>query len=357
MTINYENLTIMNNNNLTTVPTPYIRWQHWNWILPETVNVIFILMTLWILFSLIYYGNKSKKWVTKNKKNFEKLNTGFILMAAVLCAVTALFRLVSTQFVFNIGFSVTENKQCKIVFDASAISFCLACLSVFIYLWVRQLVFYTNRMLNIDFSKGLRFFSYLSIILISLNGLGSILANTIPIKVMSTLKGCVFIPLDSTTSAIAVMVGSLGMLFGQSILIGLLVYPLHKHSKQKGCLALCGIINWASQKNDQQNAHQITPSQSIRNRSGTNKKINMILRRSACHYIIIVVSTMAVHHATIYGRLETNIFTMLFDVVTFANLAFVVSSIGGWKKIVCLTPPKYSITVKATPLEIRMQRS
>ena len=272
MTVNYDNLTTMNNNYLTTVPIPYIRWQHWNWILPETVNVIFILMTLWILFSLIYYGNKSKKWVTKTKKNFEKLNTGFILMAAVLCAVTALFRLVSSQFVFNIGFSVTENKQCKIVFDASSISFCLACLAVFIYLWVRQLVFYTNRMLNIDFSKGLRFFSYLSIILISLHGLGSILANTIPIKVMSTLKGCVLIPLDSTASSIAVMVGSLGMLFGQSILVGLLIYPLHKHSKRKGCLALCGIINWASQKNDQQNAHQITPSQSIRNRSGTNKK-------------------------------------------------------------------------------------
>ena len=357
MTVNYDNLTTMNNNNLTTVPIPYIRWQHWNWILPETVNVIFILMTLWILFSLIYYGNKSKKWVTKTKKNFEKLNTGFILMAAVLCAVTALFRFISSQFVFNIGFSVTENKQCKIVFDASSISFCLACLAVFIYLWVRQLVFYTNRMLNIDFSKGLRFFSYLSIILISLNGLGSILANTIPIKVMSTLKGCVLIPLDSTASSIAIIVGSLGMLFGQSILVGLLIYPLHKHNKQKGCLALCGIINWASQKNDQQNGHQITPSQFIRNRSGTNKKINMILRRSACHSIIIMVGTMVVHHATIYGRLETNIFSMLFDVITFANLAFVVISIGGWKKIVCLTPPTYSITVTATSLKVRMQRS
>ena len=355
MTVNYDNLTTMNSNNLTTAS--YIRWQHWNWILPETVNIISILITLWILFSLIYYGNKSKMWVTKNKKNFEKLNTGFILMAAVLCAVMALFRFISSQFVFNIGFSVTENKHCKIVFDASSVSFCLACWAVFIYLWVRQLVFYTNRMLNIDFSKGLRFFSYLSIILISLHGLGSILANTIPIKGMSTLKGCVFIPLDSTTSAIAVMLGSLGMLFGQIILVGLLIYPLHKHNNQKGCLALCGIINWTSQKDNQQNAHQITPSQSIRNRSGTNKKIHMILRLSACHCIIIVVGTMAVHYATIYGRLETNIFSMLFDVVTFANLAFVVISIGGWKKIVCLTPPTYSITVKAIPLEVRMQRS
>ena len=46
----------------------------------------------------------------------------------------------------------------------------------------------------------------------------------------------------------------------------------HKHSKQKECLALYGIINWASQNNNQQNAHQINPSLSIRNCSSTNKK-------------------------------------------------------------------------------------
>ena len=354
--MNYNNLTTMNNNNSTIAPCPYIRWQHWNWIVPITVNSIFILMTLWILFSLIYYGNKSKMWVTRKKKNFEKLNTGFIFLTVVLCAITALFRFISSQFIFNIGFSVTENKQCKIVFDASATLFSLAYLTVFVYLWVRQLVFYTNRMLNTDFSKGLRFFSYLSIILISLGGLGSILANTIPTKYMSTVKGCVLIPLDSTSSAIIVMMSSLVLLFGQIILVGLLIYPLHKHSNQEKCLTLCGLINWASQKDDQQNAHQTTQSQLITHRFERNKKINMILRQTVSHSIIIVVATMVLHHATIYGRLGTNIFTMLYDIVTFANLAFVVSSIGGWKKIVCLTPPAYSVTFKAAQPGIRCNR-
>ena len=55
------------------------------------------------------------------------------------------------------------------------------------------------------------------------------------------------------------------LMIGQISLVGLLIYPLHKHSKQKGCLALYGIINWASQNNNQQNAHQIIPSISIRN--------------------------------------------------------------------------------------------
>ena len=351
MIVNYDNLTTMNSNNLTTASTSYIRWQRWNWILPETVNSIFILTTIWILFTLIYYGNKSKMWVTTKKKNFEKLNAGFILMTAVLCAVMALFRFISSQFVFNIGFSVAQNNQCKIVFDISVVSFCLANFAVFVYLWVRQLVFYTNCMLNTDFSKALRFFSYLSIILISLGGLGVILGNTIPTKYMSSLNGCVVIPIDSTSTTILALMSSLVFLSGQIILVGLLIYPLHKHSKQEKCLTLCGLINWASQNDDQQKAHQMTPNQSIAHCSGTNKKINMVLRRTVWYSIIIVVGTLVLYYATIYGLIETNIFIMLYDVVAFANLAFVVSSIGGWKKIVCLTLPTYLVTVNAAQQE------
>ena len=135
-------------------------------------------------------------WVLRRVRNFEKLNAGFILIAAVLCAVMALLRFIASQFIFNIGFSKTENNQCKMVADASVTLFCLATLAALIYLWVRQIVFYTNHMLNTDFSKALRFFSYLSIILIFLGGLGVILVNTIPTKYMSTLKGCVYVPLD-----------------------------------------------------------------------------------------------------------------------------------------------------------------
>ena len=290
----------------------------------------------------------------RKKKNFEKFNAGFILMAAVLCAATALLRFISSQFVFNIGFSVTENNQCKMVFDAAAILFCLANLAVFIYLWVRQLVFYTNRMFNIDFNKGLRFFSYLSIILISFGGLGVVFVNTIPINYMSTLRGCMYVPLDSTSSAITVIVSLLVLFSGQIMLVGLLIYPLHKHSKQKGCLALCGLINCLSQKDDQQNAGHITPNQSIAHRSRTNKKINIILRRTVCYSIIIIVSNLLLLPATIYELIGTNVYAMLYDAVTFANLAFVVSSIGGWKKIVCLTPPTYSATINAAQQEARL---
>ena len=338
MTENLSNLTAINNNNSTTSSTPYIPWQNWNWIVPVTVNSIFLLMTLWLLISLIHYGNKSKKWVTTKEKNVEKLNAGFILMAAVLCTVTSFLRFIASQFIFNIGFFGTKNNQCKMLSDASIILFCLATIAVHTYLWVRQLVFYTNRMLNTDFSKALRFFSYLNIILIFLGGLGVILVNTIPTKYILTLKGCVYIPLNSTSTAILVIVCLVMLLSGQTILVGLLIYPLHKHSKQKGCLALFGITNCPLQKVGQQNARQSTQNQFITHRSVTNKKINKILRRTACFLIIIVVGNVVLLFVSTYAFTESdnrNISTMIADLITFGNLALVVSSIESWQKIVC----------------------
>ena len=113
MTVSYDNLTTMNNNSATTASTLYIRWQHWNRIVPVTVNTICILKTLWILFSLIYYGNKSKMWKTRRVKSFEKLNAGYLLMAAVLCAETALLRFIASQFIFNIVFFMEKTINVK----------------------------------------------------------------------------------------------------------------------------------------------------------------------------------------------------------------------------------------------------
>ena len=334
----------MNSNNLTTSTTPYVRWQYWDWILSVTVNSIFIPMTVWILFSLIYYGNKSKMWVTRKKKNFEKLNAGYILMAAVLCAATALLRFIASQLVFNIGFSHGEDIKCKIVFDALIISFCFAIFSVHIYFWMRQIVFYTNRMLNIDFSKGLRFFSYVSIILILLGELGVILVSTIPTKYMSTLEGCVYFPINLTFSAIIVIVNSLVLLLGQIILVGLLIYPLRKQWKQKGYLKICGIANCFSQRGDQQNSRRKTPN----HRSVRNKKITLILSRTVYFSIVIVISHLVLLVVSTYGFTGRNISTMLYDVETFANLAFVVTSIGDWQKIIRLESSTYSVRKQRT---------
>ena len=120
------------------------------------------------------------------------------------------------------------------------------------------------------------------------------------------------------------------------MLVGLLIYPLRKHNKEKGRLTLRKLTNRPSEKDVKQNARRKTQNQPITHRSGTNQKINMILRRTVCFSITVVVGNMVSLVVSTYGFTERRIYIMLYVVVTFANLAFVVSSMGGWRRIVCL---------------------
>lgn len=331
------------NSSSQNITSPFIRWQHWNWIVPEVVNSIFILLTIWIFFSLIHYGNKSKKWATRANKNFEKLNAGFVLMAAVFCAVTALFRFIVSQVALNLTHSYNENSKCKMISNVLVVAYCLATFSVYVYLWVRQSVFYTNRMLSTNFSKSLRFFSYLSIVLIFLGGLGAIFFNTLPSNYHSTPVGCAYIPEDSTLTATMVIVSTMVTVLGQIILVGLVVYPLLKHSNERGCLAMCGLSN--CYKRNQQSEFSQKKNKIHHHHAQSNKKIHKILRKTVIFSIIIVISDIIFLVVTTYaltGQNNRRISTMLYDIATFANLLFVVSSIGHWKNILRMSPPVHS---------------
>ena len=327
---------------VTDAPTLYVRWQHWNWIVPEIVNSIFILMTLWIITSLIYYGNKSKKWVTTKERNSEKLNAGYILMAAVLCAVTALLRFTASQFVFNIGFSYGEDEKCKIAENAAITTFCLATFCVYIYLWIRQIVFYTNRMLYTEFSKGVRFFSCLSIILIFLGGLGAMFINTIPTKYQSTSMGCVYVSLDSFLTIVSVIVSSLVLLAGQITLVSLLFYPLHRLGNKNGCLKQ---ISHSYSKKKQSSVHMKNCNKIQTHHAQSVRKIRKILRKTVIFSVIIVSSDIASYLVSAYAfsrHDNRRIPTMLYDIGAFANLVFVFTSIENWKRIARFAPPVYS---------------
>ena len=116
------------------------------------------------------------------------------------------------------------------VADVSVTYFSLATFAVFIYLSVKQTVFCTNRVVNIDFSKALCFFSYMCVILICLRELSLVLVNKIPTRYISTLKGCVYVPLNSTSSAIFVIICSVVLFSGQVMFVDLLIYLLRKHN-------------------------------------------------------------------------------------------------------------------------------
>ena len=331
----------------------YIRWQKLDWIIPEVINGVLILLTLWIFLSLIFFGVKSKKWKKAMQNNFEKLSGGSVLTAAVVCALVTLGRLVVSQFVINVGFSESSDEICEAVTDAGIVLYCATLFAVYVFLWLRQSIFYTNSMLNTEYSKLLRFFSGLSIVFIFVGGLVALLINTIPVNYPSTIEGCTYKAVDSTFDAILVAICTLVLLTGQITLVALFVYPLRKRSDQEcfSCADDCTTtVRSDYPSKSQSDIANVTENldEHINEKSRPNKhksQINCIMRRSvvfatiaiATDICFLLVSTYALPHST-----HRRIPTILYDVSSFLNLVFVVSSFICWKKI--LTAPLTTLT-------------
>ena len=310
----------------------YFRWSKWDYIFPEAVNSVLIVLTLWIIIALVHFGIKTNKWGNSKKKNVDKLSAGRVLTAALISAIMTFGRLITSQFVYNLGYS---DMQCEEISDSSYIVYCLASFSVYMFLWIRQSIFYTNRMLNTNFSKGLKFFSYLSIVLITLGGLSVILLGTITKEYYTSQSGCIYQSASEGSEFLLVLVCGLVLLAGQAGLVGLFVYPLRKHQTGKKCLSTISLKKKTENGNG---SVSFTRSATVRaNRKLKNtQKINRILRRSIVFATIAIVTDLIflfVSNYTFTGKMHRRIPTMLYDISAFLNLVFVVSSFISWKMI------------------------
>ena len=333
----------------------YVRWQQLDWIIPEVINALLILFTVWIFVSLIFFGLKTKKWKKVMHNNFEKLSGGSVLTAAVVCAVVTLIRLIISQFVINVGYSDAKDKLCEAMTDTGIVMYCTTVFSVYVFLWLRQSIFYTNSMLNTEYSKMLRFFSGLSILFIFLGGFTVVLINTIPVNYPSSIEGCSYKAVDSTFDAILVAVCVIVLLTGQVTLVALFVYPLRKRGDSE-CFSCANVECCdAPTKSDYQSksqsdiptaTDQLEENSNEKARQNKHKmKINCIMRRSVIFAIIAIVTDVSFLGVSTYALPHLNhrrIPTIMYDVSAFLNLIFVVSSFICWKKI--LTSPISTLT-------------
>jgi len=329
----------------------YLRWQKLDWIIPEVINAFLILMTVWIFVSLIFFGMKTQKWKKAMQNNFEKLSGGSVVTAAIMCAVVTLLRLIASQFIFNVGFFESSNKACESVIDTGIVLYCATLFSVYVFLWLRQSIFYTNSMLNTEYSKLLRFFSGLSIVFIFIGGLTALLINVIPVNYPSSLEGCRYQAVDSTFDAILVVVCGGVLLTGQITLVALFIYPLQKRSDQQVCFSCadeCDIQRRISYSKSQTDLPGITDAMESNEKKRQNRhksKINCIMRRSVAFAVIAIITDLCFLVVTTFVLPQANhrrISTILYDVSAFLNLVFVVSSFICWKKI--LTSPILTLT-------------
>ena len=232
-----KNISLVTNNfsvslNLTnnTIAVDYTK--ELDWIIPVAYNVVLIMLTSWILLSLIHYGIKTKKWRIVKTSNSNKLNAGLIYVSVTVCAVFCLFYFIINMVYMNIGYNEDVNDVCDSVGDSAVSCYALILFSVNFFWWFRQRVFFHNKMLKVNYNKFVGIASFGSIVVILGSGLAVLIDNCLPNNRFASFGGCTFRPSDDKRLSYWLpIVGC--VIFGQSMLLALLAYALKKSSNIK----------------------------------------------------------------------------------------------------------------------------
>ncbi|CAK8695761.1 unnamed protein product [Clavelina lepadiformis] len=281
----------------STESEPYIRWKQADWIIPEVINSLLIVATLWIIFSLIHFGIKQKKWSTNRMGNADKLSGGRVYTLTVVCAIIALVRFINSQFTFNIGIGVGYDKEC----------------------------------------------------------LATVLVNTVPVNFPSSREGCIYHKSENI-GPVAWIVGIMVVIAGQFVLLGLFIYPLKRDFVQSICGCCPSAFHaWSTNRNKSSSVSSIQTRNSSFQSSNTVKSI---MQRTIAFSIISVVSHIIIILISSYAissEGHRRVSTVVFDINAFFNVIFVICSFLSCKKM--LFSPVLNENVSLAPTSSDIARS
>ena len=328
-----------------------------DWVLPFAVTITLMFTSVWTLISLLYYGSKTGKWNKIQTKKSNQLNVGLVYISVVVCAFLCIAYLIATLLYMNIGFNEGEDHLCNVVGDVANCTYGFVLFSVYIFLWLRQRVFYQNQMLNVKYSRIVQVFSSISIIVILVVGVLVLVFISVPVNQYSSPDGCIYQPDNELRIGYWISVVLEGV-FGQTILLGLFFYALKqsrgnkwsKNSKVPCCGTLIDIFYLQS------DSYQSSPSvrTSVRFNGGFDPKrvlgqstkppdcqannIRIILRKTLVFAMLssTVDLVFQIHvHYIADAKHNRRLDAALGSVCAYLNVLFLILSFSAFKKMLC----------------------
>lgn len=354
-----ENPQTTNLSNLTVV------YSRPDWYIPVTVTGFLILATFWILFSLIHHGIISNKWKRRSLNNYDKLNARLVYSSVVVCTVLCLIRLIINIIYMNVGFTTEtqQNQVCNSLFDAMGIVYGLLIMSTYTFLWLRQRVFYVNRMLNVNYTNTARLFSGISIFVIVFFGVCVLIFSTIPNDHYSTSDGCDYEPNKELLVGYYISIVFV-IVFGNTSLFGLFAHGLKKANEfsiqlphLEGRRSFDNIETITNKSFDTISKDSRTSGAIVRMVDGkrsirlvthsvpipTNDLVKTVLKKTLFFAVISVVCDIILQVLLFFTTTHRRLTTLGFNINAFLNVLFIVFSFVQYKKMLfspCLTKRK-----------------
>ena len=343
-------------------PTASIDHDHrkqFDWIFPIACNVLCLVIGIWILAFLVHYGIKTEKWKLRvSQRDSDKLNAGKIYSSAIVCAVLCDIYFIVNLIYTNLGFEPNQDRFCEYMGDTSSAFYGSCLLSVQTFLWLRQRAFYTNRMLNVNYSKPVKVISFLSIIVIFLFGVSVIIFFVYPDDHKSSPDGCTYHSHLSLEYAIIII---LVILICQITLLSLFVYALQqsKHhpplvvrkitycccklpeSTGKKTMSIdSNLVNFTITTSNSTISHACPVKTTTQHRISNSNAVRKIIRKTMIFAFISILADVFLQGLTQFitapdSHRRYPVF--IGNVNIFLNLLFVIFSFASYRKI--LTSP------------------
>ena len=201
-------------------------YTRFDWIFPVSTSLLLMVVALWLLMSLIHYAVKTRKCFFNGRSSSrEILNSGFIYVSVIVCALMCLFRFSVSVAFMNVGYEEGDREICNHLADAAYSAYASVMLSRAMFLWFRQRAFFSNKMLNVSYNKVVKFFSFSSIFIIVVYGTTVSIHAMIPQDYQSSANGCVYQPNHKLQAGYWVP-ALVGIALMNVMLLGLFLYAI-----------------------------------------------------------------------------------------------------------------------------------
>ena len=309
----------------------------------STLGVYIVLMTanLWIIFSLIHFGIKTRKWRSPQFGNPDSLSSGRIYLSVVVCSVTAFLYNLVVAIYRNVGFHKNEDKLCDTMADLNKIMYGICSFSVVLFLWLRQRTLYTAFLPTARFQKTLKFFSFIIIVVAIVGGLPALILSIMPNDYVASPIGCVYKKNKSYRVPSLVIIATTTV-FTQVSLLAVFIHALlvlHKSSEEKRWKSLlcCKQKPLINVVNEQTN---ITEQPHHR----TQTIVRNVIRKTIIFAALSILSDLLITSSLLFARQgnRRDILSLLTTLWVSMNLCFVILSFLAWKDM--MTSPCKSFT-------------
>ena len=325
-------------------------------IFPNVIVFCLLTLSLWITISLIHYEIKTRKWrQLKRQSQADIFNNGQIYTSVVLCGVMVIFYDVVALIYMNTGFAINGynlDDYCDSISDLAYSTYSLTIFTTTIFLWLRQRIFFQNRLLNANYNKCVKVLSSFSLFLILAAGIGILIFGSYPDDHIATTNGCVYDPNRNLMIVHRISMVTVVVVY-QSLFLGLFVYAIKTIQTSRDNVGVCD----ESCRNDNQPLRRSESDRKFASKPfrkkfhvSENKLLNFRNRQSAGNATMIrsiLIKTFAV--AAITTMLDFLLVLFLSFVIkpnqhrrysvmfasfnAFLHLFLIVLSFSHWKKM------------------------